>query len=141
MYKSENAFSKVLSLKLKLLGYSVIRIETGLTCQGVPDMFVQGNGTDFWLELKNEKKLTLETTKLKVHWRPGQQPWAYTYYMQHHKNKYTFTVIAGDNCFVLVCMKKVFTDNVVMFNDECVFKCKSLTELMETLFKEVNNAK
>ena len=77
MYKSENAFSKVLSLKLKLLGYSVTRIETGLTCQGVPDMFVQGNGTDFWLELKNEKKLTLETTKLKVQWRPGQQPWAY----------------------------------------------------------------
>lgn len=141
MYKSENAFSKVLSLKLKLLGYSVTRIETGLTCQGVPDMFVQGNGTDFWLELKNEKKLTLETTKLKVQWRPGQQPWAYTYYMQHHKNKYTFTAIAGDNCFVLVSMKKVFTDNVVMLNDECVFKCKSLIELMETLFKEVNNAK
>lgn len=141
MYKSEAAFSKVLNLKLKLLRYSVTRIETGLTSQGVPDMFVQGNGTDFWLELKNEKKLILENTKLKVHWRPGQQPWAYTYYTQHQKKKNTFTVIAGDNCFVLICMKHMFKDNVVNFDDDCVYKCKSINELMETLLKEVNNAK
>ena len=82
MYKTEAEFSKSLSAKLKKAGFDVTRIESHGTGNGIPDMFVQGHGFDFWLELKNGKGT----------WRPGQVAWHYTYYLLHGKRKCSLTL-------------------------------------------------
>ena len=122
MYKSEAAFGRALGAALKRRGAVVTRIETGLTSQGVPDMFVQFNG-DLWLELKNEpdidhsdlsKMLMHNTyTAATIHWRPGQQAWALNYYNKHNKNKCSLTVVACNDFFMLIPMTKHYHNNKV----------------------------
>ena len=116
-YKNEAAFSKALAAALKERGASVTRIETGMTSQGVPDMFVQMNGGDVWLELKNMPTLTAELAekkgKVKIAWRPGQVGWAYQYWLRHGRKKCSLTVIAGKSEFFIVLMRALWVSSEV----------------------------
>lgn len=117
VYKSEAAFSRALSSALKKQGAIVTRIETGMTSQGVPDMFVQMNGGDVWLELKNmpgiDDEAVVKRGSIKVAWRPGQQAWGINYWRMHARKKCTYTVVAGKNTFYIITTNSVFPKNEV----------------------------
>ena len=81
MWESEQKFSHYLIQRLKGEGFICNRIETHGTLNGMPDMFVQGNGMDTFIELKNMKKASVNDERLKVQWRPGQVAWATVYQM------------------------------------------------------------
>lgn len=83
MWESEQKFSHALIKWLKNEGFVCNRIETHGTLNGMPDMFVQGNGMDTFIELKNMKKASVNDERLKVQWRPGQVAWATVYRNTH----------------------------------------------------------
>lgn len=85
MWESEQKFSHYLIGRLKNEGFMCSRIESHGTLNGMPDMFVQGNGMDTFIELKNMKKVSVNDERLKVSWRPGQVAWA-TVYRNNHKH-------------------------------------------------------
>lgn len=144
MYKSEALFSKALSASLKKRGIDVTRIETGLTSQGVPDMFIQGFGGDLWIELKNEPKITMTTlgqimigkSNALVHWRPGQQAWALNYFDKHNRNKCSLTVVACDGFFIVVPMIHKFEKDRIQLHDFSYFT--SLTNLTSDIIRRMH---
>lgn len=83
MWESEQKFSHYLIGRLKNEGFICNRLETHGTLNGMPDMFVQGNGMDTFIELKNMKKVSVNDERLKVSWRPGQVAWATVYRNTH----------------------------------------------------------
>ena len=88
MWDSEQKFSHYLTDRLKKEGFVCNRIETHGTLNGMPDLFVQGNGMDTFIELKNMKKASVNDKQWKVPWRPGQVAWATVYRNTHwHSNK------------------------------------------------------
>lgn len=110
-YKSEAVFSSVIANKLTKAGYSVVRIESHSTGNGIPDMFVQGRGDDFWLELKNSNKA--DTSKVSVAWRPGQQAWSHTYYTKH-RTKWVVTLMSGKDGVYIISMNTIYNNNEVV---------------------------
>ena len=108
----EAEFSKSLSGMLYGAGYSITRLESHGTSVGIPDMFVQGRGTDFWMELKSmpDKKFG---DMLTVKWRPGQQAWMYDYFLAHGKRKCCLTAIKLQDKAVAVPMTQIFTGDRV----------------------------
>ena len=111
---NEALFSKSLSGKLKREGFDVIRIESHDTGNGIPDMFIQGFGYDFWVELKSDPKLKPNLNKIKVDWRPGQQAWALNYYYMHVKYKQTLTLVKASEGYYIVPMIQHYKDNIVI---------------------------
>lgn len=116
MYKTEHEFSKSLSAKLTKEHIMITRIESHNTGNGIPDMFVCGNGLDTWLELKNNSKLSIKDKEIKVEWRPGQIPWAYTYF-QAHTTKCSLTLVAVSDGIFIIPMTKPFKQHIV-YNPE-----------------------
>lgn len=140
MYKTEAEFSRAITIKLRACGFHVTKIETGMTSQGVPDLFVQGFGSDFWIELKNDNKLKLKN-EMRISWRPAQVPWAYNYYLKHHKKKYTYTLVAADSCFYIIPMTELFTHNKVKKNCVMQFTCLTyVTGFFQDMAKGGDNA-
>ena len=92
MWESEQKFSHYLIQRLKGEGFICNRIETHGTLNGMPDMFVQGNGMDTFIELKNMKKASVNDERLKVQWRPGQVAWATVYRNNHNYNVNGFDI-------------------------------------------------
>lgn len=92
MWESEQKFSHYLIQRLKNEGFMCSRIETHGTLNGMPDMFVQGNGMDTFIELKNMKKASVNDERLKVPWRPGQVAWATIYRNAHRYNVNGFDI-------------------------------------------------
>lgn len=122
MYKTESQFSRSLVTKLRARRCIVTRLESGSTQQGIPDMFVQfPDGRDVWLELKNIKKPLKD--RLRIPFRPGQQAWMYSYYV-YHQVKSCYTVIALSDVYILLPMRKIYTDNIVTSTEieDCVYK-------------------
>ena len=113
MYKTEHEFSKSLSDRLAKAGLMVTRIESHNTGNGIPDMFVCGKGLDTWLELKNDPKLSIKDKVIKVAWRPGQIPWAYTYF-QRHKTKCSLTLVAVSDGIFIIPMTDTFKEHKVI---------------------------
>lgn len=109
----EAEFSRSLSGLLHKAGLDVVRIESGSTGCGIPDMFVQGHGTDFWLELKSDDRLSINDKVIKVQWRPGQIPWALTYYQRHRCKKCVLTVVKVSDGIILIPMLCVFEQHLV----------------------------
>ena len=107
MYESEAKFSRSLIAQMKSIGFDVTRIESHSTGNGIPDMFVEGNGIDFWLELKNSK-----TDSNKVAWRPGQQAWMRNYFLLH-QTKCCLTLKAMPSGVMVVPMIDTYNDNLV----------------------------
>lgn len=117
--KSEQAFSKALMRVFE----SAIRIESGTTSVGIPDVYYWNT----WLELKNEKHLC--RFPYKVHWRPGQQAFAMHHLM--YTGVPTFTVIRFSDCIALVPMLKYFSNNTITADD--VIKINNIKVLKETI--------
>ena len=92
MWESEQKFSHYLIGRLKNEGFICNRIETHGTLNGMPDMFVQGNGIDTFIELKNMKKVSVNDERFKVTWRPGQVAWATIYRNTHMHNVNGFDI-------------------------------------------------
>ena len=119
MWETEKKFSDYLHRRLNAEGVYVHRLESHGTGNGLPDMFIMGHGKDYFLELKNNKKLTVRsvlTSGIKVDWRPGQQAWAWTYKQRHTTpthDKVTATVVGLKDGFVIIPMIKMFEGNVV----------------------------
>lgn len=113
MYATENDFSKALTNKLSKLGMRAIRFESHGTGNGIPDMFVDGYGFDIFIELKNDKKASINDKVIKVQWRPGQQAWMYEYFLKHRHSKCCLTIIACIDGWFIIPMTKIFKDNVI----------------------------
>lgn len=124
MWDSEKKFSQYLIARLKGEGFVCSRIETHGTLNGMPDMFVQGNGIDTFIELKNMKSASVNDKKWKVQWRPGQVAWA-AVYRNSHLNCYrdvdmyrvTWTFIGCSDGIVAVPMCSNFLLNTVTEKD------------------------
>lgn len=112
MYKTEYYFSRSLSARLAKEHLMVTRIESHITGNGIPDMFVCGRGLDTWLELKNDPKLSIEDKTIKVAWRPGQVAWMYTYF-QKHMFKNCLTIVAVSDGIFIIPMTETFKDHTV----------------------------
>lgn len=108
MYKTEAAFSKSLSTKLAKAGFDVVRIESHNTSNGIPDMFVQGHGSDFWIELKNDPHASVYQQAYMIKWRPGQQGFGYMYHKMHKGMKQTLTVQACVDGIIIIPMTQLF---------------------------------
>lgn len=85
MYRTEAEFSRAIITKLKSENIDVTRLESHGTGVGIPDMFIQGNGHDCFLELKNSK----------IVFRPGQLAWHETYYLKHARRKSVITLVSN----------------------------------------------
>ena len=112
MYKTEHEFSKSFSDRLVKAGLMVTRIESHVTGNGIPDMFVCGRGLDTWLELKNDPNVPFNAPWIKVAWRPGQTAWMFKYF-QKHLTKCCLTLVAASDCIFIIPMTAVFTNHVV----------------------------
>ncbi len=100
MWESEQKFSHYLIGRLKNEGFICNRLETHGTLNGMPDMFVQGNGMDTFIELKNMKKVSANDERLKVSWRPGQVAWATIYRNTHICSVNGFDIIRCSWTFI-----------------------------------------
>lgn len=113
MYATENDFSTFLTTKLGKLGMRATRIESHTTGNGIPDLYVDGYGFDCFIELKNDKKLSINDKVIKVQWRPGQQAWMYEYFIKHKQSKCCITIIACTDGWFVIPMTKIFKDNTI----------------------------
>lgn len=113
MYDTENDFSTFLTTKLSKLGMRATRLESHSTSNGIPDMFIDGYGFDTFIELKNDKKHSIKDKVIKVHWRPGQQPWMYEYFLKHKHSKCCLTVVACTDGWFIIPMTQIFKNNTV----------------------------
>jgi hypothetical protein len=87
-------------------GFLCHRIETGSTQQGFPDLYCEGNGKDFFAEIKIGN-LICETKKIKVSWRPGQIGWG----SRHKKLMHRWFVFirVGQTIYYSVVGKKEYS--------------------------------
>lgn len=113
MFRNEREFSQRLCAALKKRKMHPVQIETGLTQQGVPDLFIMTHGDDVWVELKNVYGGVPAT----VDWRPGQIAWHSLYYKHHHQKKCVYTVVALSKGFIIIPMTKMFKDNIICKDD------------------------
>lgn len=142
MYDTENDFSTFLTTKLSKLGMRATRIESHGTGNGIPDMFIDGYGFDTFIELKNDKKRSIKDKVIKVHWRPGQQPWMYEYFLKHKHSKCCLTVVACTDGWFVIPMTQIFKNNTVYsasnfgisYNDLKHITIGRLIHLMSTHF-------
>lgn len=129
MWSTEKDFGKFVMNKLKKDGLVPIRIESASTISGMPDLYVEGAGDDYFIELKNMNKKHVTDSEWKVPWRPGQQGWSQKYCINHTKKvheqyirrKYTWTFVGLYDGVLLIRMaeynedSKVHTDGVHVF--------------------------
>lgn len=113
MYKTENDFSKALTNKLNRFGMRITRIESHGTSNGIPDMFIDGHGFDCFVELKNDKKVSIKDKIIKVQWRPGQQAWMYEYFLKHKHSKCCLTIISCTDGWFIIPMTGIYKDNII----------------------------
>ena len=148
MWQTEKEFGQTIMAKLKRLGYSCMRIESASTITGCPDLWVQGNGHDFFIELKNNKNVGLPArcdmhcaSPLKVPWRQGQQAWATQYAASHTHvvsdsaifKKYSWTFMGLHDGAVAIRMHHVFENSYVDFDDADMFILNDVNSLHDML--------
>lgn len=113
VYNTENDFSKALTNKLNRFGMRTTRIESHGTGNGIPDMFIDGHGFDTFIELKNDKKASINDKVVKVQWRPGQQAWMHEYFLKHKHSKCCLTIISCIDGWFIIPMTQIFKNNTV----------------------------
>ena len=121
MYKNEHMFSIAICKAMKNNKMHPVQIETGLTQQGVPDLFVMTGDGDVWVELKN-MPYTNKSVSYEIQWRPGQQAWHSIYYKKHGKRKYVITVVALNVGYIIIQMTKLWDNNIVSCDDTIYVK-------------------
>lgn len=132
MYRSESSFKQSLLKALRARGCMCVCIESHETVCGIPDVYVigKGKGCDGWIELKSMKDGAWEPRKKqwKIAWRPGQQAWAYEYYVRMNEEKYTLTIAALSEGYIIIPMTCMRDDGYV--KEEEVLKCNTLQVLV-----------
>lgn len=113
MHNTESEFSKSFTNKLNHSGIRVTRIESHGTGNGIPDMFIDGYGFDTFIELKNDRKASINDKVIKVQWRPGQQGWMHEYFLKHKRSKCCLTIIACTDGWFIVPMTQIFKNSTV----------------------------
>lgn len=113
MFNSETEFRTALCKALDAKGFFTQKLEVEGMNVGVPDLFVGKNYIQEFFELKLEKTPAPKKGKsVTVHWRPGQQAWAYKYFKR--VNKPVFTIVQyNDSLAVLSLFGTIYKDNVV----------------------------
>lgn len=139
MWESEQKFSHYLIGRLKNEGLICNRIESHGTLNGMPDMFVQGNGIDTFIELKNMKKVSVSDERLKVSWRSGQVAWATVYRNNHKYNvngfditRCSWTFIGCSDGIIALPMWSNFMLNEVNVSDirYTIDKCTKIKDIL-----------
>lgn len=123
MWHNEREFGKYLMRQLKAQDFWCTRLESGMTVKGLPDLWVQGHGDDYYIELKYVNKglsyLSLNR-QIKVPWREGQQAWA-AIYKEYHRNgkhgKVSFTFVGLNDSMIMIPMREISQDNVVYITE------------------------
>lgn len=128
MWNNEKLFGKYVMMKLKNVGMTPIRIESASTISGMPDIYAMGRH-DYFIELKNMKDKSINSSSWKIEWRPGQQAWAQQYAAAHTvhvgkefiKTKCSWTFVGLKDGVLLIRMEdyipdaKVYADNANVF--------------------------
>ena len=148
MWKTEKDFSKYVMNKLKAECADCCRIETPATGVGIPDLWVQCFGDDFFIELKNihhdlPAKFDMKDVREIIPWRPGQQAWAYRYKMYHTvagKSKCSWTLVGMNDGMIAIRMDKLYENDCISYYDDGIMvfnkgELKSI-KLSALLFKE-----
>lgn len=130
MWELEKDFGESIKTKLKFQKLRCIRIETGTTSVGIPDMFVEGKGDDYFIELKNVKQTFDKKDNIKIPWRAGQQAFAASYMSTHSKsclyyniniNKCSWTFIGMKDGIICVRMNSFYPNNCIDLHKAGVF--------------------
>lgn len=113
MFNSEAELRTALCKALNGKGFFTQKLEVEGMNVGVPDLFVGKYFIQEFFELKLEKTPAPKKGKpVTVHWRPGQQAWAYKYFKR--VNKPVFTLIQySDRLAVLALFGTIYEDNIV----------------------------
>ena len=128
MWNTEKVFGKYVMMKLKNVGMTPIRIESASTISGMPDIYVMGRH-DYFIELKNMKDKSINSSSWKIEWRPGQQAWAQQYAAAHTvrvgkefiKTKCSWTFVGLKDGVLLIRMENYKPDAKVYADDANVF--------------------
>ncbi len=119
MFNSEAEFRTALCKALDAKGFFTQKLEVEGMNVGVPDLFVGKHYIQEFFELKLEKApAPKKGNPVKVHWRPGQQAWAYKYFKRINKPVYTL-IQYEDRLAVLALFGTIYKDNIV---DWCSFR-------------------
>lgn len=127
MYKTEQAFSKQVLKVLQERYRMVLRVESGETSRGFPDIYCVKWEGEQWFELKNCPRLTIKSKSWTIPWRVGQQAWHLKYYYASAKKRWVVTLVALSDGYLFIPMTKKFEQNKVT-QEDCVI-CKELNEL------------
>lgn len=128
MYKTEQAFSKQFLQLARAYYRFVLRVESGETSRGFPDVYCVGKYGEQWYELKNCPRLSVKSNSWTIPWRIGQQAWHLKYAMACKKQgKIVLTVVAMKDGFIVIPMDRRYNDNMVYKAD--VIVCKNLDEV------------
>lgn len=136
MYSSEAELRKALCKELESNGFFTQKLEVEGMNVGVPDLFIGKCYIQEFIELKLEKCSAPKRGKpVKVHWRPGQQAWAYKYYKCINKPVYT-VIQYDDKVAVLNTYGIVYKDNIV---DWSLFRWyNSIKDFVKDYSKDIN---
>lgn len=129
MFANEKVFGVALMKKCKAKGLDTMRIESASTISGCPDLWVQGKGDDWFIELKNDQTLDIDKiSQVRVRWRPGQQAWAARYSLSHTRpveksiqHKYSWTALGAKNGVIFIRMQQVFYKDTVSMQHPAVY--------------------
>lgn len=125
MWNDEKKFGKFVAARLRAQAYECMRIESASTISGCPDLYVQGHGDDYFIELKNIKGKKLadfsSTAGVKIPWRPGQQAWGQSYKIGHAvsngdgvlRSKCSWTFVGVDDGIVCIRMNRYYHTSTV----------------------------
>lgn len=131
MYSSEATFSKALmsALKRSIGAKVLLRIETGETSAGIPDVYCCSKLVHCWLELKNMSTAHINQKNWTIRWRKGQQAFALMFHQT--TGNQVLTVVALNQGFLLIPMHKLYMKNIVSVDD--VLRVTTLKELVSIL--------
>jgi hypothetical protein len=131
VHSSEAAFSSALltALKAKAKRLLILRIESGETARGIPDIYIRSSSREYWIELKNIKGGSVHSTSWRVPWRPGQKAWALRYNRCATVCSYTFAALKDG--YIIIPMVSKFVDNIV-YQKQCV-RMTTLKDLVDCI--------
>jgi hypothetical protein len=127
-YRNERLFSEAVLRELNKKRVFNVRIETGTTSRGVPDIYCRLRNTEVWLELKNTHQ-SIYASNYTVPYRPGQEAWHYRYFRAAHLPVLTF-VACRDGFFVYpVTVPRLGTE---IISDMC-YSFTKLSDIWEVI--------
>jgi hypothetical protein len=138
MYSSESAFSSALltALRKKAKRLLIQRIESGETARGIPDLYIHDNKREYWIELKNVKRLSVHSALWQIPWRSGQQTWASNY--QRCSGLCTYTIAALGDGFIIIPMRDKFKNNIV-FQEHKPIRMTTLSDVVNCILGGLEN--